>query len=205
MAMTAKINLVNAPRNIAEIAKLGVFQQRQLAELLVQASVPVWSNDMEKTALLTASPEARSEKLAWGLQQYDAVNGAPQPMAQQPMQQPMQMPMTQMQMPMASQPGAQTEPPRQPSTEKGQKAPKAVDLKPVLDALEAQKKSVDALNATLQQVSAYLNASSEMSKVLLGLTYIIAQESTGAGGPDVLQGALDQCKEALSILNTPKG
>lgn len=69
------LSLETTPRNIEELQTLGPFLHRRIGELLAQRGFPVWREEREKSAFVTASPEDRANALLQQLRAFDALSG----------------------------------------------------------------------------------------------------------------------------------
>lgn len=103
--MTTLMTPETAPRDAAALTKVGPFVHRRLGEALEQQGFRCWTNDREKTAFVTASPEDRAQALLTQLLAFDAARGGAPAQAAPPPPPPVQQ---------AAPPPAQAAPPAAP-------------------------------------------------------------------------------------------
>lgn len=203
-----------APRDAAALAGQGPFIHRRLGEALEGLGFKCWSNEREKTAFVTASPQDRAQMLLSQLQAFDAARGgAPAPQAA-----PQQAPAAPPPAPPAAAPAA---PPattgRAPRTQGGAAASNGAGVGNVVELLNAIKElggkidaATGALNTKaganeLEGLKAMVAASMQLQKVELGLLCLFGEQVLGAGMADFIGDSISYGHSAVEKISELTG
>lgn len=220
--MTTLLTIQTAPRDEELLKKEGVYVQRRLAEELANKGYKIWSNDAEKSAFVTASPDQRVRALCHFLKEYDA-GTAPEaqnvrtPAAAPAPAQPVETPAPEAAVSKGRQPRTQAAAPASPAAAAPSPSSGVQELLLVIKAqaesLETLTKQVGDLVKSSASLAAAINdlkasnvTSQQIQTVQLGLLGILGQQALSTSLNDLVAMAVNDGNGVLDLLeNQGKG